>query len=581
MLTKYGKSFDENNVLPNYPRPQLRRNSYLNLNGYWDYTITKDKHKRTYEGKILVPFSPESILSKVNRTLAIDEYLIYQKQVKLESGFKKDKVIIHFGAVDQMCEIYIEQILIHKNIGGFMPFSIDITPYITGDTFEIVVVCKDYTETSYHLNGKQRIKRGGIFYTAQSGIWQTVWLESVHENYLKDIKMTPNIDEGSIMFDLDKTGNERIDVNVLFMGRMVGSIQTDNPSFKVMLDEVHLWNVDSPHLYDIHIKYGLDEITSYIGLRKIERKLHKGKMMVFLNNEPILLNGVLDQGYFPDGLLTPPSYDAIKDDILYMKELGFNFIRKHIKVEPYYFYEQCDRLGMLVAQDMINGGTMKNVIFHHALNLIGIHLPDRLAFLFGRRHKKGRELYMKDLKIMLDYLKNVTSIISWVPFNEGWGQFDAKRIATLVKAIDKTRLIDHASGWSDQGGGDFKSRHIYFKKVRFSKRGSQKRVLALTEFGGYSLPIENHRFNTKKVFGYRIFKTKEELKQAIEKLYLENILPQIKKGLSVLVYTQLSDVEDEVNGFITYDREIKKIDSTFMKTINEKLTVEFEKHFKV
>src|SRR5690554_442150 len=580
MKTNFGSALDPNNVLDYYPRPQLKRDSFLNLNGYWYYTISKSKTSEDFNKKILVPFSPEAPLSEANHILQPDEFLIYYKKIELPHDFNKGRLHLHFGAVDQVSEIYINNNFVYKNIGGYLPFSIDITPYVDGFTFEIKVIVSDVTDTSYHLTGKQRLYPGGIFYTPQSGIWQTVWLESVPTEYIKDLKMTTNIDEVSIEFDIDRTENGVVDVEVYFENRLVGKKTTWDKTFKVYLDERHLWHPHHPNLYDIKISFKDDKIKSYIGLRKVETKLYKGKMYVYLNHEPILLNGLLDQGYFPDGLLTPPTYEAIKDDILYMKSLGFNTIRKHIKVEPYYFYEQCDRIGMLVIQDMINGGIIKNMVAHHVLNIFGVHINDKRYSLFGRKDEIGRSLFINDLKKMIDYLKNVTSIIVWVPFNEAWGQFDSKSVYELIKKQDPTRLVDHASGWADQKIGDFHSRHVYFVPIRFKEKHAKKRVLALTEFGGFSLPIKNHHYNPNKVFGYKKFYEVNHLKQAYQKLYLESILPEIKKGLSVLIYTQLSDVEDEINGLITYDRKVKKMETSFVYEINMQLYDAFSLNFK-
>ncbi len=573
LLTPYGKNIDPNNLLSDYPRPQLKRNSYLNLNGYWFYDITQGERPSTFNKTILVPFSPETYLSTVNKILMPSETLFYYREVFLPKDFKKDSLIIHFGAIDQTSEIYINDEYVYKHIGGYTPFSIDITKYISGNSFTILIKVTDLTDTSYHLVGKQRIKRGGIFYTPQSGIWQTVWLESVPKDYIKSLKMKTDIN-GYIDFFVDKTGSLDIDVKVYFNSMLVGNIITKNDNFTLNLSLVNLWSPENPNLYDIEISYGDDSITSYIGLRKVERKMLNDKMLFFLNNEPYFVNGLLDQAYYPDGLLTPPSYEIIRDDIIKMKSLGFNMLRMHIKISPYKFYEYCDKIGMLVFQDMINSNAT-NIKLHHGLNLIGIHLNDRNHRLFGRKNEIGRRLYEKDLKVMIDYLYNVTSLITWVPFNEGWGQFDSIRITELLKNLDDTRLIDHASGWADQKVGDYCSRHIYFKKINFSKKDSKKRILALTEFGGYSYPIENHRFNPNKIFGYKIFNTKDELQKAYKNLLINEVKPQIKKGLSVLIYTQVTDVEDEVNGLLTYDRKLLKMDEDFLTSINQELQTEF------
>ncbi|MDY0317729.1 MAG: glycoside hydrolase family 2 TIM barrel-domain containing protein, partial [Candidatus Izemoplasmatales bacterium] len=289
------------------------------------------------------------------------------------------------------------------------------------------------------------------------------------------------------------------------------------------------------------------------------------------NDKPYLLSGVLDQGYYPDGLLTNPSDEALYNDIKSMKEMGFNLLRKHIKIEPLRWYYHCDKIGMIVWQDMINGSERKDIFFHGALAMLNIHINDKRHWLFGRRNKKGREQYMLELNEMISHLKNITCISTWVPFNEAWGQFDSLDVSKHIRDIDKTRLIDHASGWSDQGGTDFRSEHIYFKKVKFNEKYAKKRILALTEFGGYSLLVNENSFNPDKVFGYKKYQNQQDLEAGIKQLYENQIIPEVRKGLNVLIYTQLSDVEDEVNGFLTYDRKVAKVDVELIRQINKKL----------
>jgi len=577
LRTKWGRNLKPDNVLLEYPRPQLVRDSYLNLNGYWDLIITDDhSNNKVFEGKILVPFSPEAVLSGVNHVTKPNETLHYRRNVNLPVGFHRGRLIIHFGAVDQIAEVYINDQYIATHIGGFTPFSLDITDYVKTDSFDVLVKVKDYSDNSYHSIGKQRFKRGGIFYSVQSGIWQTVWLESVPQNYLKNLYITPLYDEQSVKFTLDKTNEEEVYVEVSFKGVKQGEIITADKEFIVKLNNLYPWSPEKPNLYDVKITYGEDIVHSYFGMRVFEKRQDKdGLYRFYLNHKPYLLTGVLDQGYYSDGLLTPPSDKAMIEDINLMKKMGFNLLRKHIKIEPLRWYYHCDRLGIIVFQDMINGGNRKDILFHSILALIGIHLPDRLYFLFGRKDQAGRNEYKQELTEMINHLYNTPCIATWVPFNEAWGQFDSKVITEYLKSLDNTRLIDHASGWSDQGIGDYHSRHIYFTPIRFFKSKGIKRINALTEFGGYSLVIEGHLFNKEKVFGYKVFKTKDELAKALETLYLKKVLPQITKGLSVIIYTQLSDVEDEVNGLITYDREVVKVDIEKMKYLNNQLKLAF------
>ncbi len=578
LRTKWGRNIKPDNVLPEYPRPQLVRDSYLNLNGYWDLTITDDTNNTVFVGKILVPFSPESVLSGVNHVTKPNETLHYRRRVSLPTDFHRGKLLLHFGAVDQIAEVYINEQHVFTHIGGFTPFSIDITEKVQDEYFDILVKVKDVSDTSYHSVGKQRFNRGGIFYSVQSGIWQTVWLESVPMNYIKNLFITPLYDEESVKFTLDKTSDDEVHVEVSFKGVKQGEIITKESEFIIKLSNLYPWSPEKPNLYDVKITYDEDVIQSYFGMRIFERKQDKdGLYRFYLNHKPYLLTGVLDQGYYSDGLLTPPSDKAMIEDINLMKKMGFNLLRKHIKIEPLRWYYHCDRLGMIVFQDMINGGGRKDIILHSVLAQLGIHLSDRLYSLFGRKNKEGRKQYETELTEMLNHLYNSPCIATWVPFNEAWGQFDSKRISAYIKSVDATRLIDHASGWSDQGCGDYHSRHIYFTPIRFYKCKGRKRINALTEFGGYSLAVENHRFNKDKVFGYRVYKTKIDLEKALEVLYLKKVLPQIKRGLSVIIYTQLSDVEDEVNGLITYDREVIKVDIEKIKHLNNQLKLEFLK----
>ena len=575
LYTKWGESLDKNNILKEYPRPQLVRDSYFNLNGEWDYVISKNKLSEEMDGKILVPFSPESILSGVNRFLEPDEYLIYTKEVSLPKGFIKDRLLLHFGAVDQEAEVYVNDVLAITHLGGFTPFSVDITELINSEEFDLKVIVRDISDSGCRQTGKQRIKRGGIFYTPQSGIWQTVWLESVEKDFINDITIVPDFDNSRTLINI-KT-NENLDLQefntvLSYNGKLIGSKVFNEKNFSIEIPNFLPWTPESPNLYDLDITYKNDKISTYFGMRKFERKADsKGIMRFYLNDKPYLLSGVLDQGYYPDGLLTNPSDEALYNDIKSMKEMGFNLLRKHIKIEPLRWYYHCDKIGMIVWQDMINGSERKDIFFHGALAMLNIHINDKRHWLFGRRNKKGREQYMLELNEMISHLKNITCISTWVPFNEAWGQFDSLDVSKHIRDIDKTRLIDHASGWSDQGGTDFRSEHIYFKKVKFNEKYAKKRILALTEFGGYSLLVNENSFNPDKVFGYKKYQNQQDLEAGIKQLYENQIIPEVRKGLNVLIYTQLSDVEDEVNGFLTYDRKVAKVDVELIRQINKKL----------
>lgn len=584
MLTKYAPKLDEP-ILIEYPRPQLRRDSYLNLNGLWAFEISQEPQISQYTKQIVVPFSPESILSRINQIVLPDDYIFYQKIVTLPVNFIQGRLILHFGAVDQTADIYINQVHVKTHVGGYVPFSIDITPYVSASTFELSLRVQDVTDTSYHLTGKQRLSHSGIFYTPQSGIWQTVWLESVPEIHIEDLTIIPDFYNQSCQITVKASQPETLTVAISYKGLPLKTVISTDQTVSIKCDPFNPWSPETPNLYDLTITYGSDVVYSYVGIRSYERKADsKGIQHFYLNGKPYFQAGVLDQGYFSDGLLTPPSDQAMIDDILTMKSMGFNMLRKHIKMEPLRWYYHCDRLGMLVWQDMMSGCEHKNVVFHHVLSILHIHLNDRHHKLFGRTEASGKALYQTDLETMIHTLKNVTSICTWVPFNEAWGQFDTVKTYYKIQEMDSTRLIDHASGWSDHHVGDYHSRHIYYQPIRFSRRSSKKRILALTEFGGYSLPIEGHQYDEEHTFGYKVFKNATEYQASLSKLYTNTLIKQVNRGLSVLVYTQLSDVESEINGFLTYDRAILKIDpkivrqwhNVLIETYNQKASAHSE-----
>ena len=580
LYTIWGENLNQDNVLQEYPRPQMKRESYFNLNGYWDYAISKTREVDSYDGKILVPFSPESILSGVQRVVTPEDYLFYYKVVELPDNFMKEHLLLHFGAVDQICELWVNDQYVGKHIGGFTPFHFDITEYVTGPEFVIKLRVQDVTDTSYHQTGKQRIERGGIWYTPQSGVWQTVWLESMPKQYIEVLKLTSLFDDKKIKIELKKSGTGSVKAEVYFKNKLEGLAESENGEIIVPLENLYPWTPETPNLYHIKLIFDEDTVESYIGMRHIERKKDQhGIFHFYLNHQPYFQSGVLDQGYYPDGLLTPPADEAMIYDIEQMKKMGFNMLRKHIKIEPLRWYYHCDRLGMLVWQDMINGSERKDIIFHTILANLGIHLKDDRYKLFGRQNEVGRNQFLAELEEMLVHLQSVTSIITWVPFNEAWGQFEAVKVEKIVRSLDNTRLIDHSSGWSDQYVGDYHSRHVYFTKLGFKRKHGKKRILALTEFGGYSLPIKGHQYHDDTIFGYKKYDTQMKLEEAFVNLYEQQVIPQIQNGLSVLIYTQLTDVEDEMNGLITYDRKINKISIQRVKEINEILYSTFNTQF--
>lgn len=586
LYTSWGKGLKSDTVLSEYPRPHMVRDSYLNLNGYWEYAINKTEECNSYDGEILVPFSPEATLSGVNKVLMPDDYLHYRKIINIQKSFIDHYVLLHFGAVDQICKVYINDRLVGEHIGGYLPFYFDVTKAIRIGENEIKVVVQDFTETSYHARGKQKLvnkgRFSGMFYTPQSGIWQTVWMESVCKNYIKDIRITPLYDEAKIELLVQTKQKEHSDLSITisYQGSIVKeAVMKANKAEKIKLDEFKSWTPNNPCLYDIVIQTEEDLVKSYFGMRKYSIGRDQNRILRFmLNNKPYFHNGLLDQGYWPDGLYTAPTDEALKSDIIRMKELGFNTIRKHIKIEPARWYYHCDKIGMLVWQDMVNGGKEYDMRFVAYLpNVIiplGRLIKDNKYKLFARVEEEGRNQYNKELREMIIKLYHFPSIAVWCAFNEGWGQFDANKATKLIRSIDKTRMIDETSGWFDQKGGDMFSIHNYWRKLKI--RPNQKRVVALTEYGGYSYRVAGHScFDA--VYGYRNYNSKEELTNHYKALWEKQILPNLKNGLSAAIYTQITDVEEEVNGFLTYDREIDKMDSEVIKQINEKLYHMFDK----
>ncbi len=553
--------------LSEYPRMQLVRDSYMCLNGEWDYVIknTEDLPKH-FLGKIIVPFSPEAPLSKVNRVLKPDEYLIYRRFFNLPNGFNKGRVFLHFTAVDQSAKVYLNNHYLGEHIGGFLPFSFEIQEYLKAEN-ELVVIVQDQSDTSYHSRGKQKLKRGGIWYTPQSGIYLPVWLESTPNEYISSLKITPLFDDKKV--EIIVKANIESDVVIEIEKRVISGMS--NTPIIIDLDNMHPWTVDDPYLYKFKVRLKDDEVASYFGMRKISIALdERGKKRFFLNNKPLFQSGLLDQGYYQDGLLTPPSDKDYIDDIMLAKKLGFNMLRKHIKIEAPRWYYHCDRLGILVWQDFVNGGSDYSFLSTVVPVLVQKHSKDNQYKKFGRLDQAGREEFINEARQTIDLLYNSPAVVLWTIFNEGWGQFDAEKVFEEMSKLDPTRLFDHASGWHDQGIGAIKSDHVYFRKYKYQddKLG---RARILSEFGGYQLRVDGHAFNDKN-FGYKRMKNSEQLTDAFIRLYQQEIVPAAKEGLAASVYTQLSDVEDELNGLVTYDRQVIKVKAGLIRKINYKLT---------
>ena len=553
--------------LSEYPRPQFRRDSYICLNGLWEYAIRKEEAiPEVFDGTILVPYSPEVEKSGVNKVIMPDDYLFYRLNYEIPSDFIKDKVILHFGAVDQIAEIFINGQFVIKHVGGFLPFSVDIKPYIKNQQVEIVLRVKDTTNTSFHSSGKQSLKPGGIWYKPQSGIYMPVWMESVTNGYIEKLKITPDIDNKTV--NITFKSEEKL--AKLELNGEIYEIVADKDNI-IPVEDLKLWTPDNPYLYEFKIFNKSDEVCSYFAMRKISLIKNKDNIPVIaLNNQEYFMKGVLDQGYYQDGLLTPNSDENYINDINLIKSLGFNVSRKHIKIESLRWYYHCDRLGLLVWQDFVNGCTKYDFWLNQVPLFVRYKINDHKYKKFFRENEEGRKETYQEFLDTIDLLYNSPSIVLWTIFNEAWGQFDAKEIYGKLKEIDKTRLFDHASGWHDQGSGDFKSMHIYKWKVKVpSKRKLKGRAFICSECGAYILDKRLKEAKKKEGFIYLLFNNKEDFQKEYERFIKEEIIPSKSKGMSAFIYTQISDVEEEMNGFISYDRKEIKVDVDKIKVINE------------
>lgn len=568
LMTPWGEHLDENCILTEYPRPQMRRNSYLNLNGRWEYAITdSDESPRRWDGTILVPFSPESALSGVGRSLQPGQTLWYRREVILPQGFipADGRLLLHFGAVDQEAAVYWNGRLLGRHMGGYNAFTLDATDAL-GPCNSLVVRVHDDTDASFHSRGKQKTRRGGIWYTPQSGIWQTVWMEAVPRHYIESLRIVPLFDQSAV--EVMVRCSQPLQCEATVDGRTVPF--TSGEPARIPMPDFRAWSPEDPYLYDLSVTLGEDRVESYFGMRKMEVRADRGGVKrLFLNGEPYFQSGLLDQGYWPDGLYTAPSDEALIYDIQTAKAMGFNLLRKHIKVEPMRWYYHCDRLGMMVWQDMPSGGGKYRFSTITLPLVTGIHRRDNHYRAFARASSQGRGEYMDELEEMVGQLFNAPSVVLWVPFNEGWGQFDSTLVMERLRALDPTRPVDPASGWHDQGAGELRSLHVYFKPFRF-RRDRRGRALALSEFGGYNLRVDDHCFNQKD-YGYRRLPDAAALWRDFSRLYEREVLPAVPKGLCASVYTQLSDVEDELNGLMTYDRRVVKLDADEVRELNERL----------
>jgi beta-galactosidase/beta-glucuronidase len=563
---------DEPVPLPEYPRPQMVRPEWVNLNGLWEYAILPQGSPAPehYEGAILVPYPIESALSGVQRPLLPAQRLWYRRFFRLtpQAG---TRVLLHFGAVDDQCQVWVNGLHAGAHHGGYLPFTLDITSALLEGDNELVVSACDPTDSGLQPRGKQTLNPKGIWYTPASGIWQTVWLEVAPEVSIDALRLTPDLDAHTLTVEVRLRG--AVDAQAYSLEAEAFSLgapaaRSDGPAhapLTLTIYDPQPWSPGSPHLYDLTVRLVqagqmVDAVDSYFALRKFSLLTDsQGHARFALNNEPLFLYGPLDQGYYPDGIYTPPSDRALLFDIQYARRLGCNLIRKHVKVEPLRWYYHCDRLGMIVWQDMPNGGAIDGTLVALLALFTSFHRTDtHRLHRFGRADEANRAAFLSDLRGMVDLLVNAPCIMLWVPFNESWGQFHANAAAEWLRAYDPTRLVDHASGWFDQGGGDCQSKHIYFKKLK--RPQPDRRAFVISEFGGYSLKIPGRMWDPTQKFGYRFFDSPAALTSAYLDLLEKELKPLIPQGLAAAVYTQLTDVETEINGFLTYDRQVEKMD---------------------
>ncbi len=553
LMTKQGEELLESGEQPwtVYPRPQMRRDSYINLNGSWDFSVNYE-----HKGQIRVPFCPESVLSGFSAHFEEGSLLSYSRTFALPEGFHRGRVLLHIGAADQKADVFLNGKPIGSHKGGYEAFHFDITDALKENN-RLTICCTDDLEDQTYPYGKQTMKRGGMWYTPVSGIWQTVWLESVPENYIQKLHITN--EDNHVHIEIEP----KLEGKVTVAG--VGEFPLIDGACTVLPKEPHFWSPEDPYLYDFAVETAEDRVESYFAIRSLE-VIKPGKYpRLCLNGKPYFFHGLLDQGYWPDGIFTPAKPECYTEDILAMKKLGFNTLRKHIKVEPEEFYYQCDKLGMIVWQDMVNNGDY-NFLRDTALPTVGIQkLDDRKL----HKDKATRKAFIDGMAATVAQLKNHPCICYWTIFNEGWGQFDSDHVYEQLEKLDDTRFIDTTSGWFRRKMTDVDSRHVYFRKVKLE--GDGKSPLVLSEFGGKTYRAEGHVFNPEKSYGYGGCDSLQNLSEAIYKLYMEEVVPCVKKGLCAAIYTQVSDVEDEINGLLTYDRKVEKLSPEVMLPVAKAL----------
>lgn len=570
LKTEWASQIDVNNVLPEYPRPIMERDNWYNLNGMWDYAILPigKETPQSFDGKVLVPFAIESSLSGVQKEVGTKNELWYHREFTVPSNWKSDRILLHFGAVDWKSDVWVNDVKVGQHTGGFTPFSFDITSALKKGNNKLVVRVWDPTDEGYQPRGKQVNRPEGIWYTPVTGIWQTVWLEPVSTNSIEDLRITPDIDKNTLTVEAvtnTQCGAAVVQVKVMDGGRTIAtSSATNNQAVEItMPSNVKLWSPADPFLYDLEVTVlsgskEVDKVKSYAAMRKYSSKRDaNGIVRLQLNNKDLFQFGPLDQGWWPDGLYTAPSDEALEYDVIKTKELGFNMIRKHVKVEPARWYTHCDKHGMIVWQDMPNGDRGPEWQMHN--------------YFEGSERVRSAESeanFRKEWKEIMDYLYSYPSIGVWVPFNEAWGQFKTVEITEWTKEYDPSRLVNPASGGNHYTTGDMVDLHNY-PNPRMYLYDAQ-RATVLGEYGGIGWAIKEHLWVPDRNWGYVQFNSEKEVTDEYVK-YAEELKTLIKQGFSAAVYTQTTDVEMEVNGLLTYDRKVVKVDENRVRKVNQEI----------
>jgi beta-galactosidase/beta-glucuronidase len=576
--SKFFDDFDRHNILNYYPRPYLERNSFINLNGYFDFLIERDKFKGSilnnefkipleFPSKILVPFAAESFISEYHEEILENDLLWYRKLVQIKEYDTNKRYILNFEKVDQECIIFIDKVKVLEHKGGYLPFSVEISEYLKTSIFELIVLVKDMTDKSNYTIGKQKIERGDIWYTSTSGIYDTVWIEECDKIFVQDLNIATNIHDLTVSFDI---------ISDIILDNYLIEIYDSNDNLITILDskkyykfeEVIFWDIDNPYLYKVILKYANDKVISYFSFRKISKVRKNKYLYAAINDKPIIINGLLDQGYYSLSGLTPLTFDEMVFDIMTIKELGFNTIRKHIKIESRRYYYECDRRGIYLIQDFVSLPMVYDTFFLKYFPFFGLNFKDKIIEKKNGVTDLMRKYFKEELEEVVKTLKKHPSIICYTLFNEGWGQFDTYKMFDFLSLLDNSRLIDATSGWFDRKIGDFNSKHRYYLKYRVPK--DKSRIISLSEFGGLTFLDKDHT-TSNNLAGYTTLNSYQELSKSYQKIYKEQVLKNLKKGLGVSIYTQVSDCEDEVNGILSFDRKVLKIDKNTIIDINKSI----------